>query len=311
MAMDLLTLPAVENSRATPAARADLAVAALPLLVRLRDTLLDAIRFRDACRQLERHANRRWAVPPLFFFDATAQSRWDIIRPVRPTFPDPWAENVAESDPVAAYAWNKLPDLLDDTLSLCGACANVRHAARAVPGLTRAATRLATDHRRVKQFADILAVPDDAVVVAVDPEAGSGLRVILRGVARVGQLHRLLADAFWADSDTASRFQLYRPAALGSDGRVRDGVSGIGDCLWPGDLLSDIPAEKGERIVLLGRSPFPCHFDTIDHTSLIDEELDILEVMSREAVGRWLEHRVGTGISPLTSRQMRAATMAA
>ena len=311
MAMDLLTLPAVENSRATPAARADLAVAALPLLVRLRDTLLDAIRFRDACRRLERHANRRWAVPPLFFFDAAAQSQWDVVRPARPTFPDPWANEVAESDPVAAYAWNKLPDLLDDTLSLCGASANVRHAARAIPGLTRAATQLATDHKRVKQFADMLAVPDDAVVVAVDPAMKIGLRVSVRGVARVGQLHRLLADAFWADSNTASRFQLYRPTALGSDGRVREGVGGIGDCLWPGDSLTDIPAENGERIVLLGQAPFQSHGDTVGPTSLVDEEVDILEVMSREAVGWWLEHRMRNGTSRRTSIQMRAATMAA
>ena len=54
--------------------RPDVAIAALPLLRRVRDALRLAGRFRDRCRALEsRSPVARWGVPTLFFFNANLQ----------------------------------------------------------------------------------------------------------------------------------------------------------------------------------------------------------------------------------------------
>ena len=65
----------------------DVAYSALSLLRKLAGTLADAGRFIAACRTLEARAtkrDRRWGVPPLFFFDKHAQAEWEAVRPTPP-----------------------------------------------------------------------------------------------------------------------------------------------------------------------------------------------------------------------------------
>lgn len=262
-------------------------------------------------------------MPPLFFFDAAAQAQWEQERPARPTFPAHWRAHVAQTDPAAAAAWDALPDQIDDALSLFAESVDVRHAARAVPGLTRVAAALAPDHRGSQQVADLLAVPDDEIIVAIYPEARAGMRARVRGIAEVGRLEGLLAEAFGVapvgglsgrshmifrddeagrTDDFEARFRLLRPTALGPDGSVPTGLRGVGHWLWANDRLADIPAEDGERIVLLGEPAFASTREPSAGPPLLVGELTVLEVMTETAVVRWLEGRTGNVIAGHTIR---------
>ena len=88
---------------------------------------------------------------------------------------------------------------VDDLLTVLASSAEVRHTARAVPGLREATQTLAAEHPKAQQIAAILAVPDDEVVRVIHPAARAGFQVLVRGVANVEQFHALLADAVTGD----------------------------------------------------------------------------------------------------------------
>jgi hypothetical protein len=202
-------------------AEPDAAFAARPRLIRLRDALARAAKgYRPA----------RWKEPPAFFFDPKRQAELEAARPAPP---DPFA------DPAGRIA-AELPALL--------ASADVRRVARAV-GLPDAARALAPLCPAAKDLADILAVPDGEVFLALAPADRFGVRLHVRGAADIGQLSALLAPTLPADS-----FQLFAPAALRPDGTLPAGFAGCAHWLWPTQPLAAVPRIDGERVVLVGPS---------------------------------------------------------
>jgi len=215
----------------------DPAFAARPGLVRLRDALRAAAPARPA--------RRTWKEPPVFFFDPARQAELDAARGPLPAAP---------RHPLDAHVAAELPALVESV--------DVRRVARTVPGLREAAAALAPRLPAAKDLADLLAVPDDEVVVALDPARGVGVRLLVGGVADVGQLQTLLADAApeWIDRRPA-RWQAYRPAALRADGTLPTGMGGCEHWLWWHEPLAAVPLVRGERVLLLGPPACPATWD--------------------------------------------------
>jgi hypothetical protein len=216
MPADLLDDPGAPPAAARPAP--DAAFAARPRLLRLRDAL----------RRVAKAPRPRWGEPPVFFFDARRQAELEAARTAPP---DRFAE-------LASLITEEMPALL--------ASAEVRRVARAA-GLKEAAGALAAHCPAANDLAELLAVPDDEVFLAIVPATRTGVRLHLRGAAGVAQLRRLLASEL-----QAADFQLFAPSALRPDGTLPAGVAGCGHWLWPTQPLAAVPRVNGERVVLVG-----------------------------------------------------------
>ena len=283
----------------------DPAVAALPRLTLLRDTL------RRAGRVPGLLENRRFPPAPVFFFHPSDEPE--------PHAPDPWTQ-AAKRDPAAVRAWTDLFPVAADVLPALGNDAAVRHAARAVPGLGDFANALAPHHPAAREVADMLAVADDVTVLAVAPMLGAGFRVRVRGVADVAQFHVLFADAVtgnpanghlpgkrpapaaveaYRDGDPLDppiarpRFQFYRPSALRPDGTLPRGFSGVDDWVWGHEWVSRLPQHLGERVVLVGEPAFPAEWEAVRRVPRVAGELTVTEVLSDAEVRAWVAIQTG------------------
>ncbi len=215
MPADLLDHPRAANlARLTP----DAAFAARPRLLSLRDAL----------RGAARNVRPRWGEPPVFFFDPKRQTELEATRPTRP---DRFAE---------------LGLLIQELMPAIVASVEVRRVARAA-GVKEAARVLAPYCSAADDLAELLAVPDDEVFLAIVPATRTGVRLHLRGVACVAQLHRLLASELKMAS-----FQLFQPTAIQPDGTLPEGLAGCGHWLWPEQPLGAVPRDNGEHVVLVG-----------------------------------------------------------
>jgi hypothetical protein len=168
----------------------------------------------------------RWREPDAFFFDPKRQAAFEEARGPR-------------TDPLAAR--------VEEEIELLCANAHVRRAARAVPGLAEAAAR----YGPARELAELLAVPDDEVFLALAPAARAGVRLHLCGAASVAQLRELLAPVF------GGPFQLFAPAALRPDATLPDGFAGCDHWLWPEMALARVPRVNGERVVIVGPATVP------------------------------------------------------
>lgn len=322
--MPIRVLPFRETERVSSAAskQPDLARLARPFLDRLRDALADSARFVSANRQA---ARRAWGVPPLFFFDRAVQAAWDADRPVprrsAPFNQDGRSQRMSEE----LAAWGRLPTLLDDALSLLSADVGVRNVARATTGLRQAAAAVARVHPAAGTLLDMLAVPDDQVVLAIDPAARVGVRLLIRGVADVNQLHVLLADRMPgrlpdarivdaylnADPDPeaavmTARFQLLHPSALNADGTLPAGFAGSDHWVWGEQCPSVLPLEDGERVVLLGEPAYAATWEVRRKFSGMAAEVETIELLGRGRVERWLAARCPRLLRP-TAAPVRSA----
>ena len=226
-----------------PRAAPDAAFAARPRLAHLSAALA-----RAACLRPP-----RWNEPAAFFFDRKRQAELGAARQVPP---DRFAE-------LTALVVSELPGLL--------AAVEVRRVARATAGLTAAARALAPHCPAARDLADLLAVPDDEVFLALAPADRTGVRLHLRGAADAAQLYRLLSEPTplpegrGEQSDSpfpsgrgaggvgpSSPIQLFAPAALRRDGTLPAGFAGCGHWLWPTQALAAVPRIGGERVVLVG-----------------------------------------------------------
>ncbi len=236
----------------------DPAFAARARLKRLRDALV------QAAKALRPH---RWNEPAVFFFDRTRQAELDAARP---TVPDRFAE-------LTALIAAELPALVS--------AVEVRRVARATDGLASAARALPFPAAR--ELAELLAIPDDEVFLALAPAARTGVRLHLRGAADVAQLYRLLEEPnppapfpkkeggerpaeLHLDNHARERsfspsppggggrgvgfpsVQLFSPAALLPDGPLPVGFAGCEHWLWPTQPLAAVPRIGGERVVIVG-----------------------------------------------------------
>jgi hypothetical protein len=302
--------------------RADLGYVSTTFFTRLRDTLRAARRLLDACTAARSADVRRaggWGVPAQFFFDRAAEAERAARRPVAPAFPEPYRTRLTASHPTEAAAWDRLPRLLDDALTLLPASVDARRAARAVDGLLAAAQAFAAVLPAADELVGLLTVADEEVVLAVHPAARVGVRVLLRGVADVYQLHVLLADAMAGDpargllpgrrpdprvvdayrdaephpaaAETPARFQLFHPAGLLPDGTLPAGFTGTDHWYWGPESPTALPRENGERVVVLGEPVYAGTWAVRRRYRRLPGEADRLEVLSRADVDRWLTAR--------------------
>ena len=300
-----------------PLEQPDLAFAARPLLLRLGETLRRVAELLGECWSMRdratRHA-RAWGVPALFFADQIAEAERLAKHAEPAVYPEPYLSLLASSFPELDDAWNRLPDLLDDALALCGDSIDVRRMARAVPGLRDAANAVP----QAAELAGILGLIEEEVLLVIHPAARAGFRVVVEGVADVAQLHVLLAERLTGDpsrgflagrrpdievveacrktlrtegSVASGRFQFYRPEALHSDGTLPAGFDGSPHWYWGRESLGAVSQQKGERILLIGDPVHPLSWEVTRRYTRVRAEADVVEVLSAAEVERWLHAR--------------------
>lgn len=266
---------------------------ALARLADLRDRLIAA--GVPVCRG-------RGKEPPVFFFDPRRQA--DFAAAAAPVVNDPYAE---------------IPARIERELPLLYRSVEVRRVARSIRGLRAAAETLAATHLDARELAELLDIPDDETVLVLMPQQRAGYRLAIRGIADVGQLHVLMADALtgllpglpvpgrfvsaYRDVNPGSpagvpmiaraRWQLYSGAALGPDGTMPAGMHGAGHWLWPSASVSSVPRLAGERTVLLGPPAFPAAWEVARRFPQVQAELRVIEVLSPFRVTEHLARLAG------------------
>lgn len=308
----------------------DLPVQAVPLLARLRDALRLSADLLAACESLRQAADRKrasWGEPPLFFFDRAAQAERETARRSTPVFPEPYLAEVSARMPVAATAWRDLSSLLDDALTVLPASVECRRVARATTGLPAVAAAIGRYLPAAKELAELLAVPDDEVLLVVDVDRRTATRVLLTGIADVHQLTILLADTLphhrrpdpriaaayrnarpdASASVALAPFQLLRPAALNPDGGVPAGFAGSDYWLWGPEPTATLPRENGERVVLLTAATVPHSWDVGRRFPRLLADLQLLEVLSRQRLSGWFRARCPAFVEPTQGSLVRAA----
>jgi hypothetical protein len=283
---------------ARPAAVPDAGYESLPRLEQLRDQLTAAAAARQP---------GPWKEPPVFFFNRRRQAEYEAARPNSPA--DPFAELAAA---------------INVELHALFASVEVRRIARALDGLRGAAEAVALVCPPARDLADLLAVPDDEVVVVLHPARRAGFRLAVRGVADVGQFHVLLADAVTGDPAAgylpgppvaarfvsacrdvnpaatagvpmaaAARYQLYTPSALRRDGNLPDGFGGCEHWLWPATPMADVPRVGGERVVLLGPPAFAASWEVTRRFPELAAGVRVIETLGPARVAEWLARLAG------------------
>jgi len=283
----LLPIPSRSAPRPVPSAAYD----ALERLAHLAADMMAAI---------PSHTHSRWNEPDVFFFDRRRQAELEAARPVV-TVADPFAELSAR--------------ITAEVAVLCGSV-DVRRVARAMPGLRDAAVSLAAVCPAAKDLAELLAVPDDEVVTVLHPEARLGVRLLVQGVADVGQFHILMLEAIrdllpgpgvmrrfvtaCRDVNPTSaggvpmvmkpRFQMYSPGALRPNGSLPDGLGGSDHWLRPEMPFVSVPTRESERVVLLGSPAYRATWEVSRRFPAMSADVRLLEVLSpmrvTERIGR-------------------------
>lgn len=317
MAIELFEPRSRRTGGADLLSQPDLAFAARPLFLRLGETLRWVAELLGECRAMRdratRHA-RAWGVPALFFADRAAEAERLAKHAEPAVFPEPFLSLLAASFSKLRDAWDRLPDLLDDALSLCGESIDVRRMARAVPGLREAANAVP----QAAELAGILGLIEEEVWLVIHPAARAGFRVVVEGVADVAQLHVLLAERLTGDPSrgflagrrpdsevveacretgrieglvATSRFQFYRPEALQTDGTLPAGFDGSPHWYWGRESLGAVTQQHGERILLLGDPIHPLSWDVTRRYSRVRAEADVVEVLTAAEIEGWLRAR--------------------
>ncbi len=257
---------------------------------RTPDPAYDAtLRYRRLAAELQASLpakrSSRWKEPAVFFFDPKRQCELEAAR----------AKAASEPDALRSRIAAELPGLL--------ASVELRRVARAVPELLAAAQSHPAGH----ELAEVLAVADDETMLVLHPQARSGYRLFLRGIADIAQLHVLLLNAL-ADCDplfsplpsrfrvacaernpvipagvpmvAESPFQFFHPAALQADGQLPTGFRGCQHWLWGTQPLARIPRLDGERVLLLGEPAFRQSWEVERRFPALAAEVRLLEALS-------------------------------
>lgn len=278
----------------------DAAYEALTHLTRLRDRL--------AAVSLPRPS--RWKVPPLFFFDAERE-----------------AQRLANTCSSTADPLSEVATLIAEELPLLYRSVQRRRTARAIEGLRTVVEALARHSLAANDLTELLAMPDDEVILVLHPETRTGFRLSVCGVADVGQFHVLAIDAlsdlnpglcgpaipgrFVAACRNAggsmpagipmvmeARFQLYTASGLQSNGTLPAGFGGCEHWLWPTTPLAAIPRLGGERVVLLGPTAYSARWDVELRFPAVAAELRLVETLGQFQAVERLSRLAGQPIAP-------------
>lgn len=248
----------------------------------------------DMIAAVPTNSRTRWNEPAVFFFNHRRQAELEVTRPAAPAA-NPLAELSAR--------------ITAEIAVLCGSL-DLRRIARATTGLRNAAEALAPSCAAAKELADLLAVPDDEMVTVLHPQRRAGYRLLVRGVADIGQFHILLLDTIgglmpgprimqrfvmaYQDANPTSaggvpmtaeaRFQMYTSGALRTDGSLPEGFGGSDHWLWPHTSLASISPRSGERVILLGPPAFNATWEVTRRFPALAAEVRLLEVLNSSQV---------------------------
>ncbi len=307
----------------------DPAFAALDLFRRLVATLEAARAFRDACHAIERRTNR-WGVPPTFFLADSPQGERQPTRPPQPT--ERHALAAAKRLPYSASAWTGLHELLDNAFTGCAADPQIRHTARATPKLLTLLNEFAPDHPGCAEFHDLLNVADDLPVTVLHPQARTGFRILLNGIATLDQLHLLLADQLtgspargflpgqrpdpgavdaYLDQPATNehpiiataRFQLYHPDVLREHPAMPQAFAGNRHWLWGHESPRTLPRIANEAVLVIGEAVYARQWIARRRFSALNGKVDLLHVLTNEQVENWLNRLTGRTDEPATVRR--------
>ena len=282
------------RSEATQAStpRLDVAYAARPRLLQLRDSLRAA--FRE-----QRPRRSAWGEPAVFFFDRSRQLELEAARP---------AKSTGQSHPLTEAIHREIA-------ALC-ASLDVRRTARALAGFREAASLLPVS----KPLVELLDIPDDETVLVLHPGLRLGYRIHVRGVADANQFQVLalatlneenvpapvLPSRFAStcrDADPAIPagvpmvvelpFQLLRPGAVRPDGTVAEGFGSCEHWLWGWEPLANAPRVDGERVVVLGTPGYRTMWEVERRFPALAAEAELLQVLSPFQVAERLGRLVG------------------
>jgi hypothetical protein len=275
-------------------------------------------RLRDDLLSVSIPLPSRWKEPPLFFFDRAREAERQARCPAHQ------AEHFAA---VTARITEEMP-------LLCGSV-EARRVARTIDGLRSAAETLAPMCKAATVLLELLAVPDDEVILVLHPDSRIGLRMCVRGVADVGQFHVLMAAAFSGDpalntlegkaipdrfviacrnSGPAipagipmvmeARFQFYTAAALRPDGSVPSGFGACRHWLWPDSPLATLPRLNGERTILIGPPAYRANWHVQSRFPEMPADTRLLESLGPFRVAEQLSRLTGNTIPPLDHRDV-------
>jgi hypothetical protein len=293
--LDRLARP-IPPSSSPAAVRPEPAYDTLNVLVRLRDELTSALDSRWTA----------WREAPIFFFDRRRQVELEASRPA------------------AQEAFAELANSIRAVLPALLASVEVRRVARAIAGLHVAARALAPACSAARDLDELLAVPDDEVFLVLFPARGAGFRLVVRGVADVGQFQVLAIGAIAAvpsagpipDAPVAARFiaayrdanpatpggvpmvveasqQLYSAGALRPDGSLPREFERCEFWLWPALPAASVPSIDGERVVVMGPPVFAMAWDVSRRFPALAAEVRVIETLSPARVAQTLARLIG------------------
>jgi hypothetical protein len=262
----------------------DLAVAAMPLFRRVTDRIR---KYLPRIQHLDEQ-QKRWGVPPVFFFrDSTAPRSSE-------TLVIPEALRVER---------NELCTTMEDALSFLQECISCRQLARAIPDLWKLSQSLAAYESVARNFADMLAVADEVVVRVILPKTRQGIRVRANAMRDLGEFAHVLQETL-AEQKIRRGFsgdwQLFRPTALLADGKLPEDARGCDHWFWGTERFDKIPLDSdGERTLLFGPAVVRTCWDRDRGPTRLQAELELLQVLSQTELQEWFGRHLGEAPAPI------------
>lgn len=280
----------------------DTGYSALQHLAIWAERLKHAVRFRDACWELELKQSRKGGgEPEVFFFDPQRQSELLAARSF-PSFLEAQADAVTRRLPRESAAWNELDEHGPSLIDWMTGSLEVRRVARVVPGFSEGVATLALDHPIAGSLTELLAVADEMPLRVEYPAKGRSWRVMISGIENNYQLGVLLADLLGEHQDprivSACRgmptttsplvahaaFGMYTAAALRNDGTLPQGLSGSDYWIWGERSPREIPQVDGERVILLGRPPYPIRWEVERRFPLMQAGAELIGIPEQSRI---------------------------
>ncbi|VTS05483.1 hypothetical protein [Tuwongella immobilis] len=167
---------------------------------------------------------------------------------------------VGKHAPELLAAWATFEQHLPPLLRQMAADREVRQYVRA-SALARAAwLAFVGSDDRIRDFAQLLAVLDDAEILLIDPRERLGWHLQVAGIDRIRDLH--LAWQWKAGTDQAKpesltpQFWLWHPRVLQRWPELPPGLAGSDDWLWEHRSAATLPRIDSRFVALIGPPPF-------------------------------------------------------
>ncbi|KIA64132.1 hypothetical protein [Nocardia vulneris] len=151
--------------------------------------------------------------------------------------------------------------------------------------------------RWFKELAYMLALLDDAPLVALHRETGTGYLLRMTGIADNFQLHTLLADVLLGDQHLPGARPSAEAAAMCRDAAGQAPTVGAfnlvapdGDRIWNEGTPADIPVFGGTRVLVLDPPPYERHWPAGRYFPFVPADLVLERALTAEEAAQWFEH---------------------